>query len=64
MKIEIIKCDKCGDVCKGDYFTIYRNSGDRVLGKSDICEICYGIAFEALEAELSGKSRQIPEMGG
>lgn len=60
MKIEITKCDKCGDVCNGDYFSIYRNSGDHVIGKSDICAICYTIAFEALEAELSGRDRPLP----
>lgn len=55
MKIEIIKCDKCGNVCKGDYFTIFRNSKEQIVGKSDMCETCYGIAFGALEAELNGQ---------
>ena len=45
MKIEINKCDKCGNVC---------------FGKSDICGICYTIAFEALEAELDGQNKPLP----
>jgi hypothetical protein len=54
MTITKIKCDKCGDICEGDYMTVYRNSGNRIIGKSDICEVCYAIMCDALEKELKG----------
>jgi len=52
MKIETMICDKCGNTCKGDYFSVFRNS-DRgtVLGKCDICENCYRLMLSAIEDE-------------
>ena len=50
MKIETMICDKCGNTCKGDYFSVYRNSYDGiVLGKWDICENCYRLMLSAIE---------------
>lgn len=46
-----IYCDKCGNECIGDSFTIYRNSDSRVIGRSDICMSCYNKMILALEKE-------------
>lgn len=49
MKIEVIRCDYCHEICEGDSFTVYRNSSDgRIVGKSDYCEACWHKAHTEL----------------
>ena len=49
MKINVIRCDYCHEICEGDSFTAYRNSADgRVVGKSDYCEKCWNKAHTPL----------------
>ena len=53
MKIEAVKCDKCGSICRNDYMTVYRNTKTYGrLGHSDICESCYNIMLKALDEAL------------
>ena len=52
MQITTVKCDKCGKVCDGDRFIVYRiDSAESVIGKGDICETCYNKMLAALEGE-------------
>ena len=49
-------CDKCGNVCKEDYFTVYRTSQTKgVVNKTDICDRCYALMLNAIDYKLEGE---------
>lgn len=66
MKILTIQCDKCGNICKGDFFTVYREtlnvSDSCIRGKSHICEHCYGIMLKALYEKLEIKPLPVTDV--
>lgn len=47
MKRVIIQCDACGKECGHTYFTIYKNEGEHVTDKAEMCEACYRNAAAA-----------------
>ena len=41
MKSEIIRCDRCGNKCTDDYFSIYQITNGEILAKEDVCPSCF-----------------------
>lgn len=62
MEIRTNTCDRCGTVCRGDYMTVYRNSGRSVIAKEEICENCYRIMSEALEPQLTTRPAPVIDL--
>lgn len=42
MKKETVICDACKEMCKDEYFTVFRSSYKKgCIGKIDLCTNCY-----------------------
>lgn len=51
MKRVIIQCDACGKECGHTYFTIYKNEGEHVTDKVELCKACCDNAMKAAMAK-------------
>ena len=57
MKITKTICDYCGEECRGDYITAYRNTPEgSVVGKGEYCDICWNRVREAFRRPVEVKN--------
>ena len=49
MKRVIIQCDVCRKECGPTYYTIYKNEGEHVTDKVELCKDCYRVMERAVD---------------